>query len=224
MLHIGQCATLNCPPGCIRSSYLMRFNSICEASKTRTVKRQDRDDCPGNRCSCRLSDDHGRLYRLSTCTSSLCTCATLCVRALLERGTRLFRGSGRCDLERRSIHRHDPRPSRRHRIDRQSAHAGRRQRASSVQQGRCQHSGSSIDGNGSHDHSMHEWDGNRCFHALRSLRADKYISASLHDRSIPALHRRDAPVVAEYAQCRRIEHEVTSRWSGQSKPPGRQDS
>ena len=118
------------------------------ASKTRTVKRQDRDDCPGNRCSCRLSDDHGRLYRLSTCTSSLCPCATLCFRALLERGTRLLRGSGRCGLERRSIYRHDPRPSRRHRIDRKSAHAGRRQRAGSVQQGRCHDSGSSIDETG----------------------------------------------------------------------------
>jgi len=118
------------------------------ASKTRTVKRQDRDDCPGNRCSCRLSDDHGRLYRLSTCTSSLCPCATLCFRALLERGTRLLRGSGRCGLERRSIYRHDPRPSRRHRIDRKSAHAGRRQRAGSVQQGRCHDPGSSIDETG----------------------------------------------------------------------------
>ena len=168
MPHIGQCAYAELP---IWVHTFVSFDDIQQhsrASNTRTVKRQDRDDCPGNRCSCRLRDDNGRLYRLSTCTSgSICTCATLCVRTLLERGTRLFRRSGRFDLEHRSIYRHDPRPSRRHRIDRKSAHAGRRQRAGSVQQDRCHDPGSSIDETGSLDHSMREWDGDRCLHAMR---------------------------------------------------------
>ena len=43
-----------------------------------------------------------------------------------------------------------------------------------------------------------------------------------HERSVPAFHRRDAPVVAEDAHRRRIEKEVTPRRGGKAEPSGRE--